>query len=209
MIEITDAAQQKLMEILAQKEGDILGLLVGINGRGPGGFAHYMRFITESEVPEDAVVTEAGDLKVFIEGESADNLKGSTIDFSPAMGGFDIDNPNPAWVWDNPLAQRVQDILTEQINPALASHGGAVQLLEVKEDVAYIQLGGGCVGCGMVDVTLKQGIEVAIMGAVPEIKSVVDSTDHASGTNPYYQAAKGAPTHQPSKGGPAPSSPFS
>lgn len=209
MIEITAEAQGKIQELMAQKEEEILGLLVGINGRGPNGFAHYMRFVTESEVPEDAVVTEVGDLQVYIEGESAENLKGSTIDFFPLKGGFDIDNPNPAWVWEDPLSQRVQDVLSQQINPALASHGGAVQLLEVKDDVAYIQLGGGCVGCGMVDVTLKQGIEVAIIGAVPEIQAVVDTTDHASGTNPYYQSAKGAPTHQPSKGGQAPRSPFS
>ena len=70
---------------------------------------------------------------------------------------------------------------------------------DVKDDVAYIELGGGCVGCGMVNVTLKQGIEVMIMQAVPQIKAVVDTTDHASGTNPYYA---------PAKGGQAPQSPL-
>jgi Fe/S biogenesis protein NfuA len=106
------------------------------------------------------------------------------------------------------VAQAVQDVLTNNINPAVASHGGWVQLLDVKEKVAYIELGGGCVGCGMVDVTLKQGIEVAIKEAVPEILAVVDRTDHASGTNPYFQPDKADPHHQPSKGGPAPRSPF-
>ena len=130
------------------------------------------------------------------------------IDFIAAQGSFHIDNPNPAWVWDDPLAQSVQDVLTDQINPAIAAHGGWVQLLDVKEDVAYIELGGGCVGCGLVDVTLQQGIEVAIKEAVPAIQAVVDRTDHASGTNPYYQASKADPYQQPSKGGPAPQSPF-
>ncbi|MEK6588864.1 MAG: NifU family protein, partial [Chloroflexota bacterium] len=188
MIEITAAAQQKLLELLAEKKQDLLGLLVGIKGRGPDGFEHVMRFISASEKPEDAFVTAIGKLRIIIERQSADNLKGATIDFSPS--GFNIENPNKAWVWSDPLAQAVQDVLTKQINPAVASHGGAVQLLEVKDKVAYIELGGGCVGCGMVDVTLKQGIEVAIKEAVPEIEAIVDTTDHASGTNPYFQPAK-------------------
>ena len=208
MIEITAAALQKFQELLAEKEGDMLGLLVGIKGRGPGGFEHFMRFIGEGDKPEGAIVTAIGELQIFIPPDSADNLKGSTIDFSPVKGAFNIENPNPAWVWPDPLAQAVQDVLSKQINPAVAAHGGAVQLLEVKDHVAYIELGGGCVGCGMVDVTLKQGIEVAIKEAVPEIRGVVDTTDHASGTNPYFQPDKADPHHQPAKGGQAPRSPF-
>jgi len=208
MIEITAAALKRFQELLAEKEGDMLGLLVGIKGRGPAGFEHYMRFIDESDKPEGAVVAAVGELQIFIPPDSANNLKGSTIDFSPAKGAFNIENPNPAWVWPDPLAQAVQDVLTKQINPAVAAHGGAVQLLEVKDHVAYIELGGGCVGCGMVDVTLKQGIEVAIKEAVPEIRGVVDTTDHASGTNPYFQPDKADPHHQPAKGGQAPRSPF-
>ncbi len=82
-------------------------------------------------------------------------------------------------------------MLDEEINPAVAQHGGWVNLLEVKDDVAYVQLGGGCQGCGMADVTLKQGIEVRIREAVPEISQIIDTTDHAGGKNPYYQPAKG------------------
>ena len=83
-------------------------------------------------------------------------------------------------------------------------------LLDVKDETAYIELGGGCVGCGMVDVTLKQGVEVAIKAAVPTITQVVDTTDHASGNNPYFQPNKNDPHNQPSKGGQAPpASPFS
>ena len=105
--------------------------------------------------------------------------------------------------------QQVQDVLTEQINPGVAQHGGWVGLLDVKEETAYIELGGGCVGCGMVDVTLKQGVEVAIKASVPTITQVVDTTDHASGTNPYYQQAKGGgPQHTPAKGGAPPQSPL-
>jgi Fe/S biogenesis protein NfuA len=209
MIEITPAAQQKLLELMAaKKQPDLIGLLLAIKGRGPAGFDYSLRFVSERDRPAEAVEAAAGDLRVFVEREQADQLRGAVIDFLPAHGSFNIDNPNPAWVWDNPLAQSVQDVLTNQINPAIAAHGGWVQLLDVKEDVAYIELGGGCVGCGLVDVTLKQGIEVAIKEAVPAIQRVVDRTDHASGTNPYFQASKADPYQQPSKGGPAPQSPF-
>lgn len=208
MIEITDAAQQKLVEILSSREEQIVGLRVAIKGRGPAGFDHSMQFVLAGEEPEDAVIAEAGELRVFILQESVDSLKGSKIDFIPATGSFDIDNPNPPFAWEDPLAQRVQDVLTNQINPSVAQHGGWVALLDVKDDVAYIELGGGCVGCGMVDVTLKQGVEVAIKASVPKIASVVDTTDHASGTNPYFQQSKSDPHNQPAKGGQAPRSPF-
>ncbi|MCH7588088.1 MAG: NifU family protein [Chloroflexi bacterium] len=209
MIDITDAAQAKLLEVLAGKEDGERGLLVSIKGRGPGGFEHAMRFVTDEEKPEDVIVTQIGELTVYIEPEYADNLKGSAIDFLPEAGGFKIENPNPVFAWSDPISQAVQDVLTNEINPSVASHGGVVQLLEVKDNVAYIELGGGCVGCGLVDVTLKQGIEVAIKNAVPDILAIVDSTDHASGTNPYYQESKGGgPEFQPSKGGQAPASPF-
>lgn len=88
------------------------------------------------------------------------------------------------------VAQRVIQVLDHQVNPAIASHGGHAQLVAVEEDVAYLRLGGGCQGCGMASVTLNQGIEVAIIESVPEISKVVDVTDHAAGTNPYFEAAK-------------------
>src|SRR3989337_2300810 len=80
--------------------------------------------------------------------------------------------------------------LDTQLNPGIASHGGYIDLLEVREGTAYISMGGGCVGCAQVDVTLRQGVEVSIKRSVPEIVAIVDTTDHASGTNPYYQSAK-------------------
>ena len=88
------------------------------------------------------------------------------------------------------VPQRVIQVLEEQINPAIASHGGYAELVAVEDSIAYLRLSGGCQGCGMASVTLSQGIEVAILDSVPEITEVVDVTDHAGGTNPYYQAAK-------------------
>lgn len=209
MIEITDAAQRQLLEIVNSREEKIVGLRVAIKGRGPTGFDHSMQFVLAGEEPENAVTSEIGELRIFFEQEDAENLKGAKIDFIAETGGFDIDNPNPPFAWDDPISQQVQDVLTEQINPSVAQHGGWVGLLEVKDDTAYIELGGGCVGCGMVDVTLKQGVEVAIKASVPTITMVVDTTDHASGNNPYYQQSKNDPHNQPAKGGEAPASPFS
>jgi Fe/S biogenesis protein NfuA len=88
------------------------------------------------------------------------------------------------------VPQRVIQILDEQINPSIASHGGHAELVAIEDTIAYLRLSGGCQGCGMAAVTLGQGIEVAILDAVPEITEVIDVTDHASGANPYYEAAK-------------------
>jgi Fe/S biogenesis protein NfuA len=88
------------------------------------------------------------------------------------------------------VAQRILQVLEESINPAIASHGGRADLVAVEEEIAYLRLSGGCAGCGLAAVTLSQGIEVAIRDAVPEIDRVVDVTDHAAGTNPYYEPAK-------------------
>ena len=88
------------------------------------------------------------------------------------------------------MKEKIQHLLDESINPAVAGHGGFVQLIDVKENVVYIQMGGGCQGCGMADVTLKAGIERMIMEEVPEVAEVLDTTDHASGNNPYYTPGK-------------------
>jgi len=91
---------------------------------------------------------------------------------------------------ETPTGQAVQRLLNEMINPAVAGHGGHIALVDVKDDRVYIRLEGGCQGCGMADVTLKQGIETTIRRELPEIAAVLDVTDHAGGTNPYYQPSR-------------------
>jgi Fe/S biogenesis protein NfuA len=102
---------------------------------------------------------------------------------SPGMG-------RPPADLSGDVAQRVLQVLEQQINPSIAAHGGMAELVAVEDDVAYLRLSGGCQGCGLASVTLTQGIEVAIRDSVPEVARVVDVTDHASGTNPYFEAAK-------------------
>ncbi|PKL77101.1 MAG: hypothetical protein CVV27_06905, partial [Candidatus Melainabacteria bacterium HGW-Melainabacteria-1] len=83
----------------------------------------------------------------------------------------------------------VQELIDSQISPSLAMHGGYLELMEVRDGKAFVHFGGGCQGCGMADVTLKQGVEKLIKDTIPEITAVIDSTDHAQGENPYYQPA--------------------
>jgi Fe/S biogenesis protein NfuA len=89
------------------------------------------------------------------------------------------------------VRERVQELIDTSINPAVAGHGGYIELLDVKENTVYLRMGGGCQGCGAADVTLKAGIERMIFEEVPEVTEVLDVTDHASGTNPYYAPSKG------------------
>jgi Fe-S cluster biogenesis protein NfuA len=88
------------------------------------------------------------------------------------------------------LKSKVQELVDTSINPAIAAHGGWVELLDVKDNVVYLQMGGGCQGCGAADITLKAGIERLIKEELPEITEVLDTTDHAAGDNPYYTAGK-------------------
>ncbi len=191
MLTLTEAASKKVRAIMEAEEQKDLALRVAIRGRGPGGFQYDIQFVGESERGADDTVIDAGGVRVVVDPESAPNLKGVTIDYVDGVyeSGFKFDNPNS--LWTNPKAQAVQDVIDTQINPGVASHGGNVSLLDVKDDIAYIALGGGCQGCGMADVTLKQGIEVMIKEAVPEIRQIIDRTDHASGNNPFFQPAKG------------------
>ena len=91
---------------------------------------------------------------------------------------------------EDKIRDKIQHLFDEEINPAVGQHGGYVELVDVKQNRVFLQLGGGCQGCGMVDVTLKQGIEKAIREVVPQIGEILDVTDHADGRNPYYSASK-------------------
>ncbi|HLE45202.1 MAG TPA: NifU family protein [Methylomirabilota bacterium] len=89
------------------------------------------------------------------------------------------------------VRDRVQELLETAINPAVAGHGGYIELIDVKDSTVYLRMSGGCQGCGAADITLKAGIERMIFEEVPEITEVLDVTDHASGSNPYYAPSKG------------------
>jgi Fe-S cluster biogenesis protein NfuA len=91
---------------------------------------------------------------------------------------------------DDELYERVNDLFEQQVNPMVARHGGRVELIDVQDAVVMLRMGGGCQGCGMASVTLRQGIEGILTEHIPEVKGIVDITDHASGDNPYFASAK-------------------
>jgi Fe/S biogenesis protein NfuA len=190
MITFTDGARGKVLELLASEGRQGAGLRFSIIGRMGGVFQYRLAFIKPEEREPGDDVADAGGFQVVVDARSAPYLAGTSVDYveTPSQSGFKIDNPNP--LWTEPLALAVQRLIDEEINPALASHGGFVHLLDLKEGVAYVELGGGCQGCGMAHVTLKRGIEARICEALPEVTGVVDTTDHAGGANPYFRASE-------------------
>ncbi len=190
-LNVTDTARQKFVEFLETEKEDGLAIRLAINGRGPRGHNYQLDVVNEADEAGGHIVLDQGAFRMLVDPGSAEQLNGAEIDYLQRgiESGFHFENPNS--LWKDPTARAVQDMLDTQINPGIASHGGFVTLLEVKDSTAYVALGGGCQGCGMAGVTLKQGIEVAIKNGVPEIEQVLDTTDHAAGSNPYYQPAGG------------------
>ncbi|HWP46324.1 MAG TPA: NifU family protein [Candidatus Limnocylindrales bacterium] len=193
MITVTEVAREKVLELMQKTGKPIKGLRVIAEAKSPLKVEHRLLFIVEGqEQPEDIVVPVEG-FDIYIDPQSAQYLENATLDYVDNImsSGFKIDAPKklPAHL-TGPVAQRIQQLIDTRINPAIAAHGGYVSLIDIKDNVVYVQLGGGCQGCGMVDVTLKQGIEVMIKEEVPEITQVLDVTDHAGGKNPYYQPSK-------------------
>jgi Fe/S biogenesis protein NfuA len=200
VLTITDEARATVLDVRkAEADPTSLVLWVEVNGEQAGAYTYLMEFRPIAELGDDVLVQHHDDLSVAIPNDSVELLRGATLAFN---GGMVMQNPNrplppAARVAERPQAdlsgevpQRVIQVLEEQINPAIASHGGYAELVAVEDSIAYLRLSGGCQGCGMAAVTLSQGIEVAILDTVPEITEVIDVTDHASGENPYYEAAK-------------------
>jgi Fe/S biogenesis protein NfuA len=201
ILEITDAARDKILEVrAAETEPEALALWVEVSGESDGAYTYAMELRPLADASDADVIQRHDDLSLVLGADSVEQLVGAKLDFTAA--GMVMQNPNkplppqarrpdmPEPDLSSPIAQRVVAVLEEQINPAIASHGGRADLVAVEDGAAYLRLSGGCQGCGMAAATLSQGIEVAILEEIPEIDRVVDVTDHASGTNPYFEAAK-------------------
>ncbi len=138
--------------------------------------------------PDEVLVAGADDITFVAPRVISRHVVGARVDADPLTGALALEtdyNPDA-----DPLAGAVQRLLDEEINPAVAAHGGYIGLLDIADGVAYVQMGGGCQGCGLAEVTLSQGVRTAILERFSELTDVVDTTDHAQGTNPYYQPSK-------------------
>lgn len=199
VIEITAGALEQIVALRQQEAIPELVLGVRIAGVGNQGFIYETAFLRPEDVDEGDHVETHGDLPVAIPPDSIDNLQGSVLDLTgdPAAPGLVLRNPNPATsamggpeIPDMELTgtteEKVRQLLDQAINPSIASHGGVARLDRVVGETAYLELGGGCQGCGLAAMTLRQGIETAIKQNIPEITEIVDVTDHASGENPFY-----------------------
>lgn len=203
ILTITDDALAKIIEIRDNEPGDdpfaLFLEIVGINGPQ---FKYELSFMPAADAQATDVVETHGDLTVIVPERDVDNLREAQISMGsdPENPALSIDNPNtpsppmPEGVTpgelEGPLADKIQVMLERHVNPSIAGHGGAARLVSVDGGTAYLQLMGGCQGCGLAAVTLRQGIERILKDSIPELVEVVDVTDHASGDNPYYQSAK-------------------
>jgi len=205
MIQITELARKRIETLMNEQVTThhkvIQGLRLAVKGMIPN-VEYALSFVEAGKEEAGDVSVDAGGIKVYMELKNAKFLEDVSIDFIQTLEqtGFKVENPKviaskssapetPPDL-DSPEAKAVQNVLDTEINPGVASHGGYISLVDVKDKIAYIRLGGGCQGCGMADVTLKQGVVVAIQKAVPEIVQVLDVTDHAGGSNPYYSPGK-------------------
>lgn len=196
VVEITPAALEQIVALRNQESIPDLHLGLRIAGVGANGFIYETAFLRSSDVSEEDHVEQHGELPVAIPAESLDNLRGSVLDLAgdPDSPGLVLRNPNPATPpitegeieLEGSIEERVQQLIEMYINPAIAAHGGFVTLAGIKGDQALVELGGGCQGCGLAAMTLRQGIESSIKHHVPEILEVVDVTDHAAGENPFF-----------------------
>jgi Fe/S biogenesis protein NfuA len=191
IITITEEALRRVLEVRSA-EDDAADLALSLEVAGPRGrgWEYRLALVPVADTREGDAVGRYGDLPVVIPADSIPLLRGAGLRLTD--GGLALDNPNrppaePWWPGDEAsLDERVSAVLDHEINPSIAAHGGRAELVEVAGDAVYLTMGGGCQGCGMAQVTLRQGIEVALRHWVPEIDAVHDVTDHASGENPYY-----------------------
>lgn len=197
MIDISERAQQHFLRLLAQQDIDNLGIRLRVTGAGTPAANCELEFCEPGDLVGNEWTIECAGFNFHIDGDSARWLDSATIDFEPNATGGQLNIRAPKIKGEVPgaeagLIERVQYVLDAEINPQLASHGGRVSLMEVDADGAVLlQFGGGCHGCGMVDVTLKNGVEKTLRQRVPEITAVRDATDHAEGQKPYYSRAEG------------------
>ncbi len=195
-ISFSDEARERIRAFIEDDPVDGLAVRVSVQNASPVAPQYEMALIESHEREDCDLLLDGGGFDVVVDPESAKILDGTRIDWVDSLqgAGFQFDNPNlkplGSEPLEGPLVDRIRRVIDERINPGVATHGGRVRLVDVRDDIVYVQMGGGCQGCGMASVTLTQGIKQLIKEAAPEILDVRDVTDHAAGDNPYFTSAK-------------------
>jgi len=187
ILNVTPAAAEKIQAAKTSEGRDDVALRVTAKEDGAK-FRYELKLVAVDSKDMDDSVIHLDGIDIFLDRESAPRLQGATLDFVEDItgSGLKFENPNQTALARHPLAGRVQEVLDDRVNPSLAAHGGIVSLVDIQETRVVLSFGGGCQGCGMADVTMKQGVSAQLKQQIPEITEVVDVTDHAAGENPYY-----------------------
>lgn len=189
---ITESAQEYLAGLLKKQDAEGIAIRLFVADPGTPKAETCIAYCKPGEEQDDDVVLALNGFTAYVEKRSLNFLDDARVDYSPdRLGGqLSIRAPNsrlPQVRDDSPIEDKVNYILHNEINPGLASHGGMVTLEEMDSDVAVLQFGGGCQGCGMVDVTLKEGVEKTLLEKIPELKGVRDITDHTDTSQAFYK----------------------
>ena len=194
IINITKSAEEYLAKLVADKDDESIGIRIFISDPGTPKAETCLAYCKSNEADPSDELIQLDTLDAFIDKRSIPFLKDAEVNFDhDNFGGqLTIKAPNarfPNISADSPVEDRINYVIYNEINPMLESHGGEVSLVKFTESKeAVLQFGGGCQGCGMVDVTLKDGIEKTLLEQVPEVKSVKDITDHSIDDNAFMKA---------------------
>ena len=190
---ITESAEKYLDELLGSQEKDTVGIKIFVSEPGTPKAETCIAYAKEDESLDDYLLIEELSFSLLLEKSSLDFIKDAVVDYSPDKfgGTLTIKAPNaklPQLNENASIEEKINYVLYSEINPSLASHGGEVSLVEVVDkETAVLQFGGGCQGCGMVDLTLKDGVEKTLLEQVDGLKGVMDVTDHSYRENAYYK----------------------
>jgi len=191
-IDITPSAQDYLSELLLKQDCEGIAIRLFVSDPGTPKAETCIAYCRPGEEQEDDQFLELPNLNAYLDKRSVPFLEDAKVDYSPdRLGGqLSIRAPNsrmPRVSDDSPIEDKVNYVLHSEINPGLAAHGGNISLEEMDGDIAVLQFGGGCQGCGQADVTLKDGVERTLLEKIPELKGVRDITDHSDSSQAYYK----------------------
>ena len=190
---ITESAEKYLNDLLGSQEKDTVGIKIFVSEPGTPRAETCIAYAKEDESFDDYLLIEELSFSLLLEKSSLDFIKDAVVDYSPDKfgGTLTIKAPNaklPQLNENATIEEKINYVLYSEVNPSLASHGGEVSLVEVVDkETAVLQFGGGCQGCGMVDLTLKDGVEKTLLEQVDGLKGVMDVTDHSYRENAYYK----------------------